>query len=113
MFTLPLAEISAAWIEGFLSRDRRAVRPSPLIGPSSGRFLVLEAFIMRTSGILLTRVQPPLRSISTARLPDFIALMKPRVMALAVFTAFVGLVIAPRHVDPIASVLAVLAIAAG
>jgi heme o synthase len=49
----------------------------------------------------------------TARLPDFITLMKPRVMALAVFTALVGLTIAPAHVDPLLGSVAIFAIAAG
>src|SRR5215469_6162332 len=48
-----------------------------------------------------------------ARLPDFITLMKPRVMALAVFTAVVGLMIAPGRLDPLLGALAILAIAAG
>jgi protoheme IX farnesyltransferase len=48
-----------------------------------------------------------------SRLADLIALMKPRVMVLAVFTAFVGLVIAPGNLDPIRGSIAVLAIAAG
>jgi protoheme IX farnesyltransferase len=39
--------------------------------------------------------------------------MKPRVMALAVFTALVGLMIAPGHVDPILGAVAALAITAG
>jgi heme o synthase len=47
------------------------------------------------------------------RLPHFIALMKPRVMMLAVFTALVGLASAPRELDPLHLSLAVLAIAAG
>jgi len=49
----------------------------------------------------------------TGRLPDFLALGKPRVMLLAVFTAFVGLIIAPGGLDPLLGSLAVLAIAAG
>jgi heme O synthase-like polyprenyltransferase len=48
-----------------------------------------------------------------ARLPDFVALMKPRVMALAVFTAIVGLAIAPGHLDPLPAAIAILGIAAG
>ena len=36
-----------------------------------------------------------------ARLPGFITLMKPRVMALAVFTAVVGLMIAPGRLGPL------------
>ncbi|WP_024513001.1 heme o synthase [Bradyrhizobium sp. ARR65] len=49
----------------------------------------------------------------TMRSSDFIALMKPRVMLLAVFTALVGLVIAPGHLDPLLGCIAILAIAAG
>jgi protoheme IX farnesyltransferase len=48
-----------------------------------------------------------------ARLPDFITLMKPRVMVLAVFTAVVGLTLAPGHLDPLLGTTAILAIAAG
>ena len=51
--------------------------------------------------------------VSKTRLPDFVTLMKPRVMLLAVFTALVGLVIAPGHLDPLLGSLAILAIAAG
>src|SRR5436305_12499473 len=39
--------------------------------------------------------------------------MKPRVMSLAVFTALVGLVIAPTHLDPLLASIAVITIAAG
>jgi protoheme IX farnesyltransferase len=46
-------------------------------------------------------------------LPEFLALMKPRVMALTVFTALVGLIIAPGHLNPRIAVVAILAIAAG
>ena len=48
-----------------------------------------------------------------ARLSDFAALTKPRVMALAVFTALVGMCIAPGSLDPLLGSIAVLAIAAG
>jgi protoheme IX farnesyltransferase len=48
-----------------------------------------------------------------ARLSDFVALMKPRVMALAVFTALVGLMIAPGHLHPLLGSAAIVAIAAG
>ncbi|HEV2899694.1 MAG TPA: heme o synthase [Pseudaminobacter sp.] len=44
---------------------------------------------------------------------DFFALLKPRVMALAVFTAFVGLVAAPGVINPAVAVTAILAIALG
>ena len=51
--------------------------------------------------------------IEGQRLSEFITLMKPRVMLLAVFTALVGLMIAPGHLDPLPGFVTVLAIAAG
>src|SRR5262249_45167778 len=50
---------------------------------------------------------------SIAGIGDYIALMKPRVMSLVVFTAFVGLVIAPGHVHPVIAVTALICIAVG
>src|ERR1700693_2611664 len=44
---------------------------------------------------------------------DFVALTKPRVMMLAVFTALVRLSSAPSRLDPLTTFAAVLAIAAG
>jgi protoheme IX farnesyltransferase len=44
---------------------------------------------------------------------DFVALTKPRVMMLAVFTALVGLSSAPVRFDPLTTLAAALAIAAG
>src|SRR6185369_6151144 len=51
--------------------------------------------------------------ISAATAADYCALMKPRVMALAVFTAFVGMIIAPGGVSPSIAVGATAAIALG
>ena len=51
--------------------------------------------------------------VSKTRLSDFVTLMKPRVMILAVFTAFVGMAIAPGHLDPLFGSIAILAIAIG
>src|SRR6266851_2111952 len=47
------------------------------------------------------------------RVSDFVALTKPRVMMLAIFTALVGLSSAPVRLDPLVTLAAVLAIAAG
>src|SRR5260370_40678887 len=47
------------------------------------------------------------------RVSDFVALTKPRVMMLTVFTALVGLSRAPVRLDPLTTLAAVLAIAAG
>lgn len=50
---------------------------------------------------------------SYAGIGDYIALTKPRVMSLVVFTALVGLMVAPGGIDPFAAVVALLCIAAG
>jgi protoheme IX farnesyltransferase len=50
--------------------------------------------------------QPSLASPS-----DYLELMKPRVMSLVVFTAFVGLMVAPVHLHPVIGFTALLCIA--
>jgi heme o synthase len=50
---------------------------------------------------------------SIAGVGDYVALMKPRVMSLVVFTAFVGLVIAPGHLHPVIAATALICIAVG
>ena len=47
----------------------------------------------------------------TAELGDWIALLKPRVMTLVVFTGLIGLLIAPGHLHPVLAFTAVLCIA--
>jgi len=54
----------------------------------------------------------PIR-ISLAGPADFVALLKPRVMSLVVFTALVGMVAAPQNLHPVLSFLALIAIAVG
>ncbi|WP_193141810.1 heme o synthase [Meridianimarinicoccus sp. MJW13] len=44
---------------------------------------------------------------------DYVALLKPRVMTLVVFTAFVGLVVAPGQMHPMVAFTAILFIALG
>jgi heme o synthase len=51
--------------------------------------------------------------ISEADVADYIALLKPRVMSLVVFTALVGLMIAPVHVHPVLAFTSILCIAVG
>ncbi|GAA3842540.1 heme o synthase [[Pseudomonas] carboxydohydrogena] len=51
--------------------------------------------------------------ISEAGVSDYIALLKPRVMSLVVFTALVGLVIAPGHLHPVLAITSILCIAVG
>ena len=50
---------------------------------------------------------------SHASFGDLAALMKPRVMSLVVFTALVGLLVAPGRLDPLIGFVALLCIAAG
>jgi heme o synthase len=50
---------------------------------------------------------------SIAGVGDYIALLKPRVMSLVVFTAFVGLAIAPGHLHPVIAATALICIAVG
>jgi heme o synthase len=58
--------------------------------------------------VTLARVEP-----SIAGVGDYIELMKPRVMSLVVFTAFVGLLVAPGHLHPVIAATALLCIAVG
>jgi protoheme IX farnesyltransferase len=51
--------------------------------------------------------------ISEADVSDYIALLKPRVMSLVIFTALVGLLIAPGHVHPVLAITSLLCIAVG
>jgi protoheme IX farnesyltransferase len=51
--------------------------------------------------------------VSEASVSDYIALLKPRVMSLVVFTALVGLVIAPGHLHPVLAITSILCIAVG
>ena len=48
-----------------------------------------------------------------AEFGDYLELLKPRVMRLVVFTAFVGLVCAPVHVHPVIALASIVCIAVG
>ncbi len=48
-----------------------------------------------------------------SRARDYVALLKPRVMSLVVFTGFAGLVVAPGGLHPLRAAVAVLCIAVG
>jgi protoheme IX farnesyltransferase len=50
---------------------------------------------------------------SIATVTDYLALMKPRVMSLVVFTALVSVMIAPAHIHPVIGFTALLCIAVG
>ena len=67
----------------------------------------------------MTRVAPTLLSEQASlttdggSIRDFIALLKPRVMSLVVFSGFAGLAVAPGHIHPLIGAVAVLCIAVG
>ena len=48
-----------------------------------------------------------------ARVEDYLALLKPNVMQLVVFTAIVGLVMAPGGINPLIGIIAIVCIAIG
>ena len=50
---------------------------------------------------------------SMAGAGDYFQLMKPRVMSLVVFTALVGMIVAPVHVNPVIGFFALVCIAVG
>lgn len=62
---------------------------------------------------LQTPSRPQAIEPSLAEVSDFIALMKPRVMSLVVFTGFVGLMVAPGALHPVLAGAALLCIAIG
>jgi len=72
-----------------------------------------EAFRWRKKGdfSLVGRVEAQTRT--KIRSASWIALLKPRVMSLVVFTALVGMLVAPRRLDWHTALVAILCIAAG
>ena len=60
----------------------------------------------------LAKLQEP-ASLDVGSAADFIALMKPRVMSLVVFTALVGMVMAPGTLHPAIAISALVLIAVG
>ncbi|MGB3897236.1 MAG: heme o synthase [Mesorhizobium sp.] len=60
-----------------------------------------------------TQIDNAALRMSEATAGDYFALLKPRVMSLVVFTAFVGLVAAPVAINPLLAVIAILSIAIG
>jgi len=52
-------------------------------------------------------------SAASPRVGDFVALLKPRVMSLVVFSGLAGLLIAPGQIHPLIAAVAILCIAVG
>jgi protoheme IX farnesyltransferase len=70
--------------------------------------LITEGADLARPAAVDARVEPSLAGVG-----DYVALMKPRVMSLVVFTALVGLVVAPGHLNPVVGFVALLCIAIG
>lgn len=51
--------------------------------------------------------------ISEATVGDYLELLKPRLMSLVIFTALVGILLAPRQVHPVIAITSLLCIAIG
>jgi protoheme IX farnesyltransferase len=66
------------------------------------------AEVSRPIGPAFARAEPSLAGVE-----DYLALLKPRVMSLVVFTALVGMLVAPGHVHPVIGFTALLCIAIG
>jgi protoheme IX farnesyltransferase len=61
----------------------------------------------------LSAPERQLSLVSGARVGDYFALLKPRVMSLVVFTAIVGMFLAPGHIHPVIGAISILCIAVG
>lgn len=55
----------------------------------------------------------PLSDQAVDDVSDYIALLKPRVMSLVVFTSLCGMLLAPGHIHPIIGLTAILAVTVG
>lgn len=64
-------------------------------------------------GVSLAAVAPVDSVLLPAEWRDFVALTKPRVMTLVVFTGLCGLLVAPGHISPVLAFTAILCIALG
>jgi protoheme IX farnesyltransferase len=74
----------------------------------------LSASLIGTAAALPPRAsaaETPAASSAVGGVADYIALLKPRVMSLVVFTGWAGLYLAPGHINPILGFIAVLCIA--
>ena len=65
------------------------------------------------SAVIARPFAPEHAQPSMAGVGDYVALLKPRVMSLVVFTALVGMLIAPGHPHPVLGFTALLCIAIG
>ncbi len=65
--------------------------------------------------MLTDGINPSLQtdSIENSVVSDYIELLKPRVMSLAIFTAIVGMILVPDLPHPVLAIFSIIAIGAG
>ena len=68
---------------------------------------------VEVSGPAVAAATSPRLEPSIAGVGDYVALMKPRVMSLVLFTALVGIMLAPGHIHPVLGLTALVCIAVG
>ncbi len=68
---------------------------------------------MSDTSLILSQSRDGALAGEGARVADYVALLKPRVMSLVVFTGFAGLIVAPGTLHPVLAAVAVLCIAVG
>src|SRR5437763_932815 len=90
------------------SRPPPTCCPSAPCSPSAAAVPPIRHAAADPMSATVARVEP-----SIAGVGDYIALMKPRVMSLVVFTALVGLLVAPGQLHPVIGFAALLCIAVG
>ncbi len=66
-----------------------------------------------STGVKIVELTGPEIVVQRAGFTDYALLLKPRVMSLVVFTGFVGLLLAPGHIDPLSAIATVVLIAIG
>ena len=81
-------------------------------GPRVGPFRQNRTLGMTQTPTLPTASAPALGAYEP-QFGDYVQLLKPRVMSLVVFTALVGLLVAPVHLHPVEGFAAILFIALG
>jgi len=69
---------------------------------------VIQGMSVEIRGVAQVIAQP-----AGARVSDYLALLKPRVMSLVLFTGIAGLMVAPGEIHPVVAFVALLCIAVG
>src|ERR1043165_5476528 len=98
---------------GRCRRRRRSTSSTRCRASSDARITQATRMSLISEGADLSKPLPGLAEPSLAGVEDYLALLKPRVMSLVVFTALVGLLVAPGHVHPVIGFTALLCIAIG